>query len=228
MTSIGISFKAMRPFALIVALSLFSSTFTVSQEPPEGDALSPVLAELESSFQDRFVAQWYPRAVDREQGGYFSVLDANWEPQGPQDKFIVSQARHLWVTSQLAVFFEDDAYREMADHGFRFLKDSMWDAKNGGFRSLVSRTGEPIGDGDKTAYGNAFAIYALSSYYALSRDEEALELVKDAFLWMEKNSWDHEFGGYVDRLQAVGSWSGRSSEKFDTQPTDHIGLKDYN
>jgi mannobiose 2-epimerase len=64
----------------------------------------------------------------------------------------------------------------------------MWDKTNGGFYNLVTRDGKVKSNSKaaKEAYGNAFAIYALSAYYHASGDTGALNLAKKAFLWLEK------------------------------------------
>ena len=68
----------------------------------------------------------------------------------------------------------------------------MWDKEYGGFHNLVSKTGEPIAKKgeEKTAYGNAFGLYGLAAYARASQNEEALELAKKTFYWLEEHSHD--------------------------------------
>ena len=55
----------------------------------------------------------------------------------------------------------------------------MWDKDYGGFYTIRNSKGDLIQNSsfeEKTAYGNAFAIYALASYYTVSGDTSALRL----------------------------------------------------
>ena len=167
-----------------------------------------LVAELKNSLQQYVVRAWYPRTLDKSDGGFLSDFDYRWQPAGAQNKMLVSQTRHVWSASQLALFYQDDRYREIATHGFRFLRDKMWDAQYGGFYFLRNRKGEAAGDGGaKTAYSNAFAIYALSAYFTVSQDPQALELAQKTFAWLDQHSRDPEKGGYIDILERDGSWS---------------------
>ena len=56
-----------------------------------------------------------------------------------QDKMIVTQARHMWACSKFAAFFENDTFKDIAYHGYKFLRDKMWDQKYGGFYTMRRR-----------------------------------------------------------------------------------------
>ena len=53
----------------------------------------------------------------------------------------------------------------------------------------------------KTAYGNAFSIYALSAYVRVSGDADALNLAKRAFFWLDRCSYDPVHLGYYQFLR---------------------------
>lgn len=167
-----------------------------------------ITAEIDSVLNDQYQL-WYPRVLDKEYGGFLSRFTYDWQPEGSQDKFIVTQARHVWSTSKIA--YRDKSRRDFEQygyHGYRFLKEVMWDQKHGGFYDMVSREGEVITEeGDpirKQLYGNAFAIYGLASYYQVSGDTEALNLAQEAFRWLEKGSYDRDHGGYFNSLTKEG------------------------
>tara|TARA_R110002167_G_scaffold105107_1_gene270540 strand:+ start:1564 stop:2916 length:1353 start_codon:yes stop_codon:yes gene_type:complete len=171
--------------------------------PASGD----LLPTFETALTD--LAQvWYPRAVDSIHGGYWSDFDARWTRKGAQHKMIVSQARHVWTASRLALFYGDKQYQEIAGHGYRFLKDHMWDTINGGFYTQLSVEGDSLKtiSTGKSAYGNSFAIYALATYYKTSKDTTALNLAIKTFNWLEAHSHDPVYKGYFDVLQQDGSW----------------------
>lgn len=168
------------------------------------------------SVLDEELTRWYPAAIDTECGGYFSDFDRAWKKDGAQNKMIVTQARHIWSASNAAMFYRKQqpprtlSARDLAHaaaHGAAFLKHTMWDAQYGGFYELVDRRGAPIaanGELIKTAYGNAFAIYGLSAYYAMSGDTSALRQAQDAFRWLEAHSYDARCGGYFQFLARSG------------------------
>jgi mannobiose 2-epimerase len=140
---------------------------------------------------------------------------------------IVTQARHTWVNAKASLRYPQVAhYKTGAHHGFKFLKDKMWDKEFGGFYQLVDKQGKAKGtDISKTAYGNAFGIYALAAYYESSKDTAALNLAKKGFWWLEKHSHDSLHKGYFQHLQRNGTVIKRNSEMPSTADT---GYKDQN
>ncbi len=166
---------------------------------------------MEDVLRGQVLDPWYPRALDEAHGGFLSDFNHQWEADGPQDKFIVTQARHTWTTARAARFFPkaDTQYLPMAAHGFSFLRDVMWDATHGGFVEMVSRDGavqaNAAGERIKRAYGNAFAIYGLAAYYEASEDEEALQLAQDAFRWLDAHAHDPVHGGYFQFMAEDGT-----------------------
>jgi mannobiose 2-epimerase len=166
------------------------------------------LGSLEHALKAGELDAWYPRALDTTYGGYLSDFGHDWNPDGPQRKMIVTQARHVWSLSKAAARYPDAGYGEMAAHGARFLAETMWDPTHGGFYTLVSREGEVLADGAnrlKTAYGNAFAVYGLAAYAGASGDSAALDLARRAFDWLETHSHDPEQGGYFQFLERDGT-----------------------
>lgn len=165
-----------------------------------------VVRLLESNLLDT----WYPRTVDTEGGGYLSDFDADWNADGPQNKMIVTQARHVWTTARAAEFLDDPAtWLPLSAHGVDFLARSMWDGDLGGFYWQVARDGEPVPERDgrliKQAYGNAFAIYGLAAYADVSSDPAALALARRAFRWLDDHAHDPVHGGYYNYMERDGT-----------------------
>jgi mannobiose 2-epimerase len=181
--------------------------------------------QIEHSINTELLNIWYPRAIDTLYGGFLSTFTYNWQLQGNQEKMIVTQSRHTWSNAKAAVLYPGNPiFKNSASHGFRFLRDMMWDKKYGGFYQMVDRRGEVI-DSMKTAYGNAFAIFGLSAYIMASGDTSALNLVKMAFTWLEKNSHDPVHKGYFQHLQRDGSIIERP-KIIDAE--SELGYKDQN
>jgi mannobiose 2-epimerase len=190
------------------------------------DERQRIAAEMEKSIKTEMLNKWYPQSVDKEYGGFLSTFTYDFQPTGPQDKMIVTQARHVWSNSKASLLYPNiQHYKSSAAHGFKFLREVMWDKTYGGFYQLVTRQGNVKGDSDKTAYGNAFGIYALAAYYESSKNTLALELARKAFLWLENHSHDPVYKGYFQHLQRNGTPIKRSGT---TPSTLDLGYKDQN
>jgi mannobiose 2-epimerase len=183
---------------------------------------------IETHARTEILDKWYPQSVDSIDGGYISTFTYDFKPTGEQDKMIVSQARHIWTNSKAAEIYPDvPHFLTSARYGFLFLRDHMWDKQHGGFHWLVDKKGNPkaSGQGEKTAYGNAFGIYGLSAYYKASKDTAALSLAKKAFAWLESHSHDSVYNGYFQHMERDGTRVIRDKTVASTSET---GYKDQN
>lgn len=198
---------------LVGSAILFLAFVSFSCDTPPSDTLpdrSALIAEIEDALKTGLFERWYPLAVDTVYGGFLTTFDYRFEPVEPQNKMIVTQARHVWSTAKASQFYPDDPrYLPASAYGFAFLRDVMWDKEHGGFFDTVTREGEVMrgrnGSIRKLAYGNAFAIYGLSAYYRASGDTAALDLAREAFMWLENHSHDPVYGGYYQFMVADGS-----------------------
>ncbi len=188
---------------------------------------------LRQSLQQDLLDPWYPRAIDSTHGGYRSHFAHDWTPLEPQNKFIVTQARHVWTLSQVhdAMPRDDSLYLRAARHGVDFLQTAFWDETRGGIHSLVNRAGEVQADsnsftGIKTAYGHAFIIYGLTSHYAVTGDTTALNLAQRTFEWLDNHAHDDEYGGYFQSMRPDGTpytdWYDDSTPPKDQNSTIHL------
>ncbi|UFH53877.1 AGE family epimerase/isomerase [Spirosoma sp. KNUC1025] len=214
-----------RGFRYRIVCLLISLAHPVLSQKTPGDRMR-IAAEMEKSIRTEMLNKWYPQAVDKEFGGFLSTFTYDFTPTGPQDKMIVTQARHTWTTAKAAERYPTVTYyKDNARHGFLFLRDVMWDKQYGGFYNLVDRKGNVKGGDMKQAYGNAFGLYALSAYYHMSHDTAALNLAKKSFAWLEKHSHDPIHKGYFQHLQRNGT----PIKRDDSVPsTSDLGYKDQN
>jgi len=214
-------------FVIIISISTKCSQKKIDTEPTVKDRLELILNE-------NSLDPWYPRVIDHINGGYYSNFASDWTKMENQEKFIVTQARHVWTLSKAYEFYpERTEYKDFAHHGFEFLRDHMWDQEFGGFYQQVDSVGNvPQTESalDKRAYGNAFAIYGLAAYYNISGDEEVLDFVIQAFNWFDEHARDHINGGYYQYLKRDGSFIPRSAleEGYNASDSAFVGLKDYN
>ncbi len=194
-------------YSLLLIALLFSSGIYSQPLKPFTDDEKQIASEMEDVLVKNILHVYYPAIIDTVNGGFYTNFDSKWKPVQPiKEKMIVTQARDIWTACQAATRYPADTrYKQAADHGFKFLRDVMWDNKFGGFynyRGMDENKFQAVKY--KQAYGNAFAIYALSAYYKLTGKEEALELAKKDFMWLEKNSHDALKGGYFNMLSPEG------------------------
>ncbi|MGD1890791.1 MAG: AGE family epimerase/isomerase [Cyclobacteriaceae bacterium] len=196
----------MRYLALCCSFLLLLEVSCSPTEEPSQETTATSIPNRDSirtqvvKYWDDVLKSWYPRSLDTTHGGYLANWTYDWEMAPQQNKMIVTQARHLWTTSKVLKDEPQNPLNQQATElGFRFLKDKMWDAKQGGFYWLVNREGQPIFNGEgkyKRIYGQAFGVYALAAYAQVNNSEEVLNFAKEAFLWLEDNAHDKENKGY--------------------------------
>ncbi len=205
--------KSLLLFPLVIAL--FSSPSAGIARMPSlpfslhaGISKDTLISELATALKSEFDL-WYPLTIDTVYGGYFSDVNYKWELEGRQVKMIVTQARHVWSNSNGSMYYgTKEPYYTDARYGYHFLENEMWDKVDGGFYDFVSREGKPLGfrgDTAKTAYGNAFAIYGLATYFQAFGDTGALNLAIKTFNWLDQHSYDPKYGGYFQNLEVDGT-----------------------
>lgn len=194
---------------------------------------SNLAPEFYDHLKNGIIAKWYPGCIDENHGGYYSNLSHDFKVMPDQDKMIVSQARHIWALSKFAVFFGKEKFLQYAEHGFKFLKDKMWDKDYGGFYQMRSRDGGVSGYhkfyDEKRTYGNAFAVYGLAALYSAKNDQEILDLVLKTFNWIEDKAYDNSFNGYFQFLTRDGKVFDKGSDyKTSASDANEVGYKDQN
>jgi len=204
--------QTIRQFILLTMCLLFIQQCHNNQTNNDKLTKKHFAAKLEQSLHDEVLDLWYPLAIDTVDGGYLTNFSRDWKPDKKQNKMLVVQARHIWSLSEVAQTFPEykDTYRKAAEMGVQFIKNHMWDDVHGGFYSLVTKTGEVTRTGNsftdaKNSYSNSFAIYGLTNYYQVFGDENALDLAKRTFRWLENHAYDDQYGGYYMYLERDGT-----------------------
>ncbi|MDX2151830.1 MAG: AGE family epimerase/isomerase [Bryobacteraceae bacterium] len=156
----------------------------------------PYIASLEKNLTENIIAFWYPKSVDRANGGFHM----HWGAKGERKegtKALVVQARMVWLSARLArAGYRKQEMLEAAEHGYRFLRDKMWDAENGGFYWEVDASGDKKLRNHKHLYGQAFALYAVSEYAQASGRRDVRDFAIRIYDVLEEKAHDGEFGGY--------------------------------
>jgi mannobiose 2-epimerase len=193
----------------LVISAIFSGSCTISSQSlkPYTEDEKTIASEMEDVLVNNILHVYYPRIIDTVNGGFFTNFDNKWNAAEPkQQKMLVTQSRDIWTACQAATRYPDDTrFKKAAEHGFKYLRDVMWDKTYGGFYNYKGMDEQKNPSVKlKMAYGNAFAIYALSAWYKLSHSAEALELAEKDFLWLENNSHDPVYGGYYNVMSQEG------------------------
>ena len=88
-------------------------------------------------------------------------------------------------------------YLKFAERSKDYLLTHFFDTKYGGVYWLLDHTGETK-DGKKQIYAQAFAIYGLTEYYRITKDQTCLDKAIDLFRLIEKYSFDTKLNGYFE------------------------------
>ncbi len=132
---------------------------------------------------------------DEENGGYYGYMDFDLNLDKKAEKGCILNSRILWFFSEAAIVLRDDSLMPYARHAYDFLKERCLDREFGGVYWSLTYDGKPLDD-TKHTYNQAFAIYALSAYYRLTGEEEALTLACGLFRIIEEKCTDTE--GYLE------------------------------
>ena len=87
-------------------------------------------------------------------------------------KGCILNSRILWFLSNAYLLLKDESLLGYVRHAYEFLKNKCLDKTHGGLYWSLTYDGN-VEKGIKHTDYQAFAIYALSSYYDASKDEEA-------------------------------------------------------
>jgi mannobiose 2-epimerase len=164
--------------------------------------------ETEAALRRDVLDVWFPRCVDRENGGFYSDYTREWKTARSGGKFSVFQGRMTWVSAQVVMRLPDlrDRYLPLIQHGLSFLSSVMWDKEYGGFFWGLDDKGKITPDfGDhKQLYGMSFCLYGAAAAYQATHDPKALELAQRGFRWMDEHAHDGKNGGYFEELTREG------------------------
>lgn len=153
-----------------------------------------MIEEVKSHLVNDIIPFWKNLRDDRE-GGYYGYMSYDLALDKKALKGCILNSRILWFFSNAYMILKDDSLLKEAEHAYRFLKDHCIDKEYGGVFWAMTYDGE-VSDSTKHTYNQAFAIYALSSYYDASKDSDALKLAFELFNLVEEKCKDA--GGYLE------------------------------
>lgn len=159
-------------------------------------------------LKDDLIPFW-KKLKDEEYGGYYGYLDYDLKLDKKAVKGCILNSRILWFFSSAYTLLKDASLLEEADHAYKFMTQNCIDKTNGGIYWSMTYDGK-VCDSTKHTYNQAFAIYALSSFYEASGDENALNLARELFEIIESKCKDNI--GYKEA----------SNEKFEKTENDKL------
>ena len=159
-----------------------------------------MLEEVKAHLLNDIIPFW-KNLRDDEFGGYYGYMDYDLKLDKKAVKVCILNSRITCFFANAYTLLKDESLLEEAKHGFAFMKEHCMDKENGGIFWSMKYDGTPE-DTTKHTYNQAFSIYALSSYYEATHDEEALAMAKELFHIIEtkctdeigyKEAFDKEF-----------------------------------
>lgn len=153
---------------------------------------SELTAELNSILK-----YWSERTIDDQNGGFVGQIDFNDHIIANTEKGSVLNARILWTFSASYTTTKNENHKKLAERAFEFLVAYFYDTQFGGLFWSINEDKTPK-DTKNQIYALAFAIYGLSEYYAISKEERALELAKNLYAKIQKHSYDPINKGYLE------------------------------
>ena len=152
-------------------------------------------ASAEKELHEVILSFWLKRTFDNERGGYYGELDPQGVPVPTADKGAVLNARILWTFAAAARIFKRDDYAQAADRAYEYFTEHFIDKEFGGTYWSLDCDGQPK-DTKKQIYAQAFSIYGLAEYYALTGKKAALDAAMAIFNCIEKYGTEPTHSGY--------------------------------
>lgn len=174
--------------------------------------LKQLKAELSDEL-DAILKYWSKHTLDNENGGFVGQIDFNDHIIANTEKGAVLNARILWSFSASYKVTKNESHKKIAKRAFEFLSEYFYDAEFGGLFWSINANKTPK-DTKNQIYALAFAIYGLSEYYAIAKNDKALEIAINLYLKIQEHSYDNEHKGYFEAL--TRNW----------QPIDDLRLSD--
>ena len=167
------------------------------------------IAQAAQAMLENCIVPFWLALRDEENGGFYGYMNYDLKLDKTAEKGCILNSRILWFFSSAALATGRADLRAAADHAYRFMVDHCVDRENGGVYWSVTYDGKPL-DTTKHTYNQAFAIYALSAYYRLTGNVQALALASELFNVIETHCTDA--GGYLEAFTV--DWKPESNEKL--------------
>ena len=162
--------------------------------------MSVQLQQLKSELTaelDAILKYWSKNTIDNQNGGFIGQIDFKEQLIPNSEKGSVLNARILWSFSASYQVTQNEEHKKLAARAFEFLSKYFYDAEYGGLFWSINADKTPK-DTKNQIYALAFAIYGLTEYYVISKEEKALEMAINLYLQIQRHSYDPVNGGYLE------------------------------
>lgn len=146
------------------------------------------ISKVKENLTEQIIPFW-KGLKDENCGGFYGFYDFDLNLHKDAIKGVILNSRILWFFTNAYTTIGDKECMEYAQHAYDFLKNHCLDKEYGGVYWSVTHEGKPE-DTIKHTYNQAFAIYALSSYYGATEDKEALSLAYGIYNLIETKCRD--------------------------------------
>ena len=174
--------------------------------------LKQLKSELTTEL-DSILNYWSKHTLDTQNEGFIGQIDFNDHLITNAEKGSVLNSRILWTFSSSYQVTKKENHKKIAERAFDFLSKYFYDAEFGGLFWSINFDKTPK-DTKNQIYALAFAIYGLTEYYAISKDEKALEIAKKLYFKIQEHSYDPINKGYLEAFTR------------DWQPIEDLRLSD--
>lgn len=181
----------------------------ITYRAPTKESYLQLADEVDAALRRDVLDVWFPRAVDKENGGFHPDFTRDWKPGARSGgKFSVFQGRMTWIAAEVAMRRPElrNEFLPIAQHGLQYLNDTLWDKQFGGFYWGLDDKGgvSPYYTDGKHLYGISFGLYGAAAAYQATKDPKALELAQKTFRWIDEHGHDARNGGYFEWLTREG------------------------
>ncbi|WP_369765454.1 AGE family epimerase/isomerase [Flavobacterium sp. WC2429] len=146
---------------------------------------------------DSILGYWSAFSLDTVNNGFVGQIDANEVIYTEAEKGSVLNARILWTFSAAYKQTKYEEHKKIAKRAFDYIADHFYDTEFGGIFWSLHADGTPK-DTKNQIYAIAFVIYGLTEYYAISKEEKALELAIHLYQKIQEHSYDPINKGYLE------------------------------
>ncbi len=166
---------------------------------PMTPALENACNRIQTDLRENILPFWISHVKNPSSRSFHGALSNDRWVDHKAERGAVLGSRILWAYSAAYQKLANPEYLKMASFAYRDLGLRYLDPEHGGFFWSIHPNDRVLND-RKHLYGQAFAIYGLSEYFAASGEIAALEMAKNTFHLIEAKARDSEFGGYYESL----------------------------
>ncbi|MDQ0229609.1 AGE family epimerase/isomerase [Metabacillus malikii] len=172
--------------------------------------MSKLKKEIENHLVTHILPFWM-KLKDEQHGGFYGTVNYDLSVDKQGDKGGIQISRFLWSFSAAYRVTKRQEYLEMAHHAYQFLVGKMYDHEHQGLYWLLDYKGAPK-ETQKHVYTQSFGIYALSEYYRVTKNEEALQYANNIFNLIESLGFDKEYNAYKEEFDR--KWNELPNDKL--------------